>query len=258
MVTLSGGASIASKTPEPIASRVHLVPTRGAAQPFRAMGDLFPRWTADQRERLTVGLGCSLNWGAARRLVGEFRKTHPDIDLIIEDGDEITLAERLNGRQIDLAIAPEGARRRGWHTLSLEKERLIAVLPEGHGLCAANEINPSDLLAEPILMSGDSSGDRAFRRAVVEALGGHPAFRHCAVQRDTLFDLVALGFGVTVSAGGAFGAFYPGVCLRPICSKASEIGFNLFWRADNEKPALTTFLESARLIAGAGEGGEAR
>jgi DNA-binding transcriptional LysR family regulator len=143
-----------------LASRDHPVPTGGAAQPFREMGELYPRWAAEDREPLTIGLACSLNRGTARRLIGDFNQAHPEIELIVEDGDELTLAHRLKNHIIDLAIAPDGTHRRGWRSLPLWRERLIAVLPERHRLCASNEVRPEDLRDEPILLTGDGSGDR--------------------------------------------------------------------------------------------------
>lgn len=230
-------------------ARAHPVPTGGAAQPFREMGELYPAWAAQGREALTLGLACSLNWGTARRLVGDFRRTHPEIELIIEDGDELALAEGLKTKRIDLAIAPDGAHRRGWRALPLWRERLIAVMPEGHRLGAANEVRSEDLRDEPILLTGDGAGDPALRRAIGQALGGHAVFEHRLVQRDTLFDLVGMGFGVTITAGAALGAFHPGVCLRPICGPVSDIGFSLFWEDGNDKTALQTFVTAAQRVA---------
>jgi DNA-binding transcriptional LysR family regulator len=231
----------------------------GGVRGFGALRDSLPRWADGNRNRLRIGLACPLHWGAARRLVRDFRQARPDIELIVEDGDEGGLSERLEAGRIDLIIGPDGLGRRGWRMLPLERERLIAVLPEAHHLCSGNEVQPADLLAQPILLAGRRVGSRAFRHAVVEALGRHPTFKHHAVQRDTLFDLIALGFGVTVSVGGAFGAFYPGVVLRQICSKAGAMGFSLLWLENADKPALSAFLSAARDSAcGAKGGGLAR
>ena len=69
-----------------------------------------------RRERLTLGVACSLNWGPLRRLVGTFRAKAPDIDLVVEDLDDQGLTERVPGRGVDLAVALHDAGSRGWRS----------------------------------------------------------------------------------------------------------------------------------------------
>lgn len=196
-----------------------------------------------RRERLTLGVGCSLNWGPLRRQIGKFRTLAPEIDLIVEDLDDQGLAERVGGRGVDLAVALHGAGARGWRSAPLWSEPLMVFMAEGHPLAAENAVQPSQLRETHLLMAGNGSGDRALQQAIMQALGGPPNFLHYAVQRDNLLDLVSLGFGVTLAGGSALGAFYPGVCARPLESDAGWLSYCGFWAAENERPALRRFLE---------------
>lgn len=196
-----------------------------------------------RRERLTLGVGCSLNWGPLRRQIAKFRTLAPEIDLIVEDLDDQGLAERVGGRGVDLAVALHGAGARGWRSAPLWSEPLMVFMAEGHPLAAENAVQPSQLRETHLLMAGNGSGDRALQQAIIQALGGPPNFLHYAVQRDNLLDLVSLGFGVTLAGGSAMGAFYPGVCARPLESDASWLSYCGFWAAENERPALRRFLE---------------
>jgi DNA-binding transcriptional LysR family regulator len=175
-----------------------------------------------RRERLTLGVACSLNWGPLRRLIGTFRSRAPDIDL---------------------AVALHDAGSRGWRSAPLWSEPLMVFMAEGHPLAAQNAVQPDQLRETHLLMAGNGSGDRALQRAIIRALGGPPNFLHYAVQRDNLLDLVSLGFGVTLAGGSAMGAFYPGVCARPLESEAGWLSYCGFWSAENERPALRRFLE---------------
>lgn len=184
-------------------------------------------------------MGCSLNWGVARRLICQFRSLHPEVELVVEDGDEIALADGLNAGRLNVVIAPDAARRRGWRSVVLGSERLFVVLPESHRLCASNEVQPNELKGERLLFSGHASGDLAFRKVIAELLDGQSdGFRHYPVQRDTLIDLVALGFGTTICPGGVFGAFYPKVVLRPINSDLARLTYCLFWPESHHHPAI--------------------
>ena len=231
------------------ASLAHLAPTSGAGQPLRESGEMFPLWAARPRRRLTLGLTCSLHGGQARRLLADFRAAHPDVDLVIEDLDDVSVREELDGKHIDAAIAPDRVAKRDWRRAPLWRERLIAVLPESHPLAAEDTVAPAALRGEIILLAGDGSGDKSLQSAIADALGGPPAsFMHHLVERDTLFDLVALDLGVTVCPGATLAAFYPGVCLRPIESPSAEIAYSLMWRADAHNPALEELIGLAESL----------
>jgi DNA-binding transcriptional LysR family regulator len=228
----------------------HLVPTSGAAQPLRDMGEMFPDWAARPHRRLTVGLTCSLHWGSARKLLAAFREAYPDVELVVEDLLEGDLAADFGARRIDIAIAPDNAAQNGWRAVALWRERLIAALPETSLLAKGNEVSPKELRGETLLFAGDVSGQKALQRAIVGALGGHPAaVMHYPVARDTLFDLVALGIGVTVCSGATTGAFYPGVCFRPIDSDNAEIGYSLMWTQAHPRDPLDAFIALAQQLA---------
>ena len=106
------------------------------------------------------------------------------------------------------------------------------------------------LAAETLLLAGDLSSQKAFQRAVMGALGGHPAaVMHYPVERDTLFDLVAIGVGVTVCEGATTGAFYPGVCFKPIDRDQAQIDNSLMWTQAQPSDALSAFIALAQRLA---------
>jgi DNA-binding transcriptional LysR family regulator len=226
------------------------VPTSGAAQPLRDMGELFPVWAARPSRRLTVGLTCSLHWGAARRLLAAFHEAHPDVELAVEDLLESELVTALEAGHIDAAIAPEKAKHAQWRALPLWRERLIAALPEASLLARGNEVSPKDLRGETLLLAGGQAGQEAFQRAVMAALGGRPAaVMHYPVERDTLFDLVAIGVGFTVCPGATTAAFYPGVRFRPIDSDKAQIAYSLMWTQGQPNDPLDAFVALAGSLA---------
>jgi len=232
------------------ASTGHMVPTSGAAQPLRDLGEMFPDWAARPHRRLSVGVTCSLHWGSARRLLAAFHEAHPDVELVVEDLLEGDLAQAFETRHIDAAIAPDNAAHDRWRALPLWRERLIAALPQASRLAQGHAVSPKDLRGETLLLAGDVAGQKAFQRAVVAALGGHPAaIMHYPVERDTLFDLVAIGVGVTVCPGATTGAAYPGVCFRPITSDKAQIAYSLMWTQDQPGDALDAFIALAERLA---------
>lgn len=191
-----------------------------------------------------LGLACPLNCGEGRRLLSRLHAGHPRVALSLTDGDELELAEALEHDRLDAIIAPDAAARRRWRSIPLWTEPLMLVLREGHPLAANGAPAASAVRGEPLILAGNGDGDRAFRRAVFDALGGRPAeVTHHAVQRDTLLDLVALGLGVTVTPAGLLGAYYPGVTARPLRDERAQITFSLMWRSERGEAAARWLLE---------------
>ncbi|MBA4013084.1 MAG: hypothetical protein C0481_14555 [Phenylobacterium sp.] len=145
-----------------------------------------------RRDRLTLGLSCSLNWGPLRRLIAAYRVQVPNVDLIVEDLDDQGLADRVEGRGVDLAVALHDAGVPGWRSAPLWSEPLMVFMAEGHPLAAQNAVQPAQLRGACLLMAGAGSGDRALQRAIIRALGGPPNFLHYAVQRDNLLGLAGV------------------------------------------------------------------
>ncbi|UTP41705.1 LysR substrate-binding domain-containing protein (plasmid) [Phenylobacterium sp. LH3H17] len=223
-----------------------LMPPGGAAQPFRGLGDSFPRWTAEKRATLVIGLGCSLNWGFPRTLISAFKAGHPEVDLVLVDQDDDRLTTELDRRRLDLVLGLQGLGQTRWRSQSLWQERLMVLLSEHHPLTMDTEVSAAALRQEQVLVTSDDARSKAMEGAVRHALGGPPALTMpCAVQRDTLLDMVGLGFGVTFTGAHALGAFYPGVCARHLDSKRDLLSYFAFWSPENSKPALRDFLAMA-------------
>lgn len=225
------------------------VPAAAASLPLREVTELYPRWAANPSRRLRLGFGCSLHWGQARSLMAQLRERLSGLDLSLADVDEQAAGDALLREDLDAAILVRCEPPEGLRAANLWTERLIAAVPEGHRLAESNAVEPADLRQETILLAGRPRAHAGLQRAITQALCGSPAIFVCEdVERDTLFDLVALNFGVTVAPGATTGAFYPGVVFRPIASPGAEVAYTLLWKPDNRNPALHEFVRFARAL----------
>ncbi len=187
-------------------------------------------------------LGCSLHWGRARALIGDFRASAGAVELCLFDVNEQQAVDALANGDLDAAQLLQGETPAGLRAARLWSERLIVAAHEGHRIAQHNTIDPAELRQETILLAGGARANAGLHRAIVRALSGAPAtFVREDVERDTLFDLVALDFGVTVTPGATTGAFYPGVVFRPIANPTAEVDYALVWNPDNRSPALHEF-----------------
>lgn len=233
------------------------VPSGAPALPPQDATDIHPQRAAPLYRALRIGLDCSLHWGQARRLISDFRENRPEVELTIADVDEVGAGVNLLDDDLDAAILVQGAVPRGLRSTELWSERLIAAVPDGHRLTGHNAVVVADLRQEEILLAGAASAHAGLQDAIVRALGGTVVFTRQPVNRDTLFDLVALKFGVTIVPGASTGAFYPGVTFRPICP-AAHVTYQLLWRPDSRNPALHEFTRFARTALQTGSGSHDR
>lgn len=222
-------------------------PAAPASLPMRESTELFPGWAADPLQTLHLGLGCSLHLGQAGGLIAEFHNACPDVELTLADVDEAHAGDRLRGEDLDAAILLGGQAPSGLRSASLWREPLIVALPVNHPLATAEAIDAETLRREVLLMVGDARSDASLERMIARALGGPPAaiLRH-EVEHDTLLDLVALGFGITIAVGSTASAAHPGVCFRPIADARAEPAYGLFWKPGARNPALHAFARVAR------------
>src|SRR3546814_7895702 len=64
--------------------------------------------------------------------------------------------------------------------------------------------------------------------------------------RDNLLNMVAKGFGITLTTHSTVGAIYPGVSFLPISDAAQVVSSSVVWSETNQNPALKRLLELAR------------
>lgn len=72
-----------------------------------------------------------------------------------------------------------------------------------------------------------------------------PRIERHDVSRGVIKSLVSLGFGISLVTESDSGASFSGVIYRELRDGTgpSRIGYSAYWKADNENPALASFLK---------------
>ena len=161
----------------------------------------------------------------------------PNVKLQFVEAPPGTLYRNLNDRSIDVifsAFVPDSAT----PTLvreSLWREQLHAVLPKGHPAAARDYCSWADITASPIILR-THQGELAAYRALLQRIGNRSL--NCEqhdVSRGVLFEMVALGIGVTISFESAL-VDRPGVITRPIVDQDSTVAIEAIWFASDANP----------------------
>lgn len=221
-----------------------------AALSYRQTGDPFPGRQAPQPS-LRIGLCSSLSHGFLRELIRSVRALPDAPALSFIDGTPHDVLQAARRREIDVGFVYGPA----YSLVRLQfeelwREPLVVLLAEHHPLARDCDVQASALKDETFLAPGGPADQYPQLTLVQSVLGEIPANFGCLeVERETLVNLVGLGFGVTLAPRSGLGAFYPGVAYRPIVSPTQSVGFQAVWRAGNRNPELGRFLDAARAMA---------
>lgn len=200
--------------------------------------------------RLSIGFYTGIARGALRGAISAFRDDCPDVELHLVEAMPRELHAQLCDHAIDLVIAafmPElGAS--GIAQECLWSEELVSILPEGHELANVETLSWADIARFPIILRS-AGGDLSGYRAIIAGVG--PRAVTCAqypVSRGTLLQLVAMGFGITISFSSAV-VVTPGVITVPIRGERATASVEAIWHTDDANPIRHRFLRHLREAA---------
>lgn len=202
---------------------------------------------------LRIGFVWSFGFGPIVKLLQEFQRCQPNVEVqFVEDGPDPLIA-RLHDRTLDVALTaiepaghiplrPVGDLSR----ITLWTERLLAAMP---AVEVRDWVSWTDLVERKLLcrVADDFRGYTAF----VERIGG-PTLRFFPqdCSREGLLGLVAAGHGWSIVPGSLAECEIEGVVLAPISSVSAALQIEALWQAGNENSALRSFLKLARKMRG--------
>lgn len=213
-----------------------------------------------ERSHLGVGFPEYANHTLVADILQAFQNRYPYVDL--EEHEMFTLQETL--QQVDklkegvldagFLLAPVKDENLDYqHILDIE---LVAAIPEGHPLAAADEVRMIDLADERIILFS-----RRFHPYCYDYVVGccrEAGFEPDVVQRKepqlysgaTTYRMVASGVGVGIVARPLVSTSrLPGVVFKPLRDPAPVLELAVTWRKDNLSPNLQAFLEIVREFA---------
>lgn len=94
------------------------------------------------------------------RAIGAFRQSYPMIDFEVRVVDHEQAATALAFYDVDIALVFSPGTLPGFERLALLEQRLVALMPRGHALCAKPELRLRDCAAHPVALPDRSTGGR--------------------------------------------------------------------------------------------------
>ncbi|WP_073974518.1 LysR family transcriptional regulator [Erythrobacter donghaensis] len=198
-----------------------------------------------EQGRLAVGYSSSLMAGNLKQTFSDYLTRFPDVQFDgVEAGPE-TLLHRLQSRTIDVAVAPTGMEESGVVSRRVWSDRLLVTLLDGHRLLENERIYWTDLRREVFVVPGSGIGPIVAN--LLAARLTEQGYRPNIIVQDTslesVLSIVSVGRFITIATEASQGVTWPGLNFREIHDQGgtARLEFSVYWREDNENPALQRF-----------------
>lgn len=197
--------------------------------------------------RIAVGYCSSLMSGNLKLAFGDYLTRFQDVQFDgVEAGPE-KLLHGLQSRTIDVAVAPTGLEESGLRSRSLWSERLFAVLLGDHRLLNHDRIYWPDLRREVFVVPGGGVGPVLgnLLSARLTEQGFRPAIIYQDTSIESVLAMITAKRYVSIATEASQGVAWPDLHFKEIYDSngPARLEFALYWREDNENPALKRFFK---------------
>ena len=195
--------------------------------------------------RLAIGYCSPLLSGNLKLAFAEYLSKFPDVQFNGIEAAPEKLLQGLQSRTIDVAIAPIGLDDTSVSSRPLWSERLCAVLLEDHRLLTQERIYWHDLRREVLVVPSNGLGP--ITGSLISARLTEQGFRPNIIYQDTslesVLSMISTKRYISVATEASQGIAWPDLHFREIYDPAgpARLEFALYWREDNENPALQRF-----------------
>ena len=201
--------------------------------------------------RLAVGFVGSAMYSFVPELLRAFREQAPDIALRLHELGTTEQLRQLDDGRLDVGFLRTPGR---WPGLSFEtvlEEPVVVAMPDVHPLAQRSLVRLADLVGESLVLltPAGSPGLRAALASSIAQLGGEERIIQEVAEMQTVIGLVAAGVGISLVPESVRALVRHGVTYRPLDDTAPVVRLAMAWRATDESPVLTAFLEKARAAA---------
>jgi DNA-binding transcriptional LysR family regulator len=172
----------------------------------------------------------------------------PDVRLIVHELPDLEIFTELVARRIDVALIPSFA---PWPQIVMEplyRERMVAAVPQDHALASRDILKWTDFHGETIYVQ-DWAQSHAMREFYASMMGAGMPLHPISASKQTVFSLIATGFGVTLAQQSQAEASFPGVAFKKIDETNAWVEFSLAWSPQSEYAVIGRFLASMRASA---------
>lgn len=168
---------------------------RRIAQQLREADEALDALKGVRGGRLSIGVISTAKYFAPR-LLAEFRRGHPGIELDLRVNNRETVVHQLADNEIDLAIMGQPPQEFATLAEAFADHPLVIIAPPEHPLAEKKRVSSADLAEETFLIREPGSGTRATMERFFADVGIVPRHSLEMVGNETIKQAVMAGLGL--------------------------------------------------------------
>src|SRR6516162_11168032 len=151
-----------------------------------------------RRGTVRLGVGPTTLIYRLPRVLRDYKRRFPDIDLIVLAGTTEFLLEALRSQHLDLAVVMRTVPQPGLTTTPLGSEELVLVLNREHPLARQRTLDPSDLTGLRFILYAKNTAMQQLIDDFFESLGITPRIDMEVENNEAIKSLVRVGLGASI------------------------------------------------------------
>lgn len=197
--------------------------------------------------RLAVGYCSSLMSGNLKLAFSDYLSRFPEVQFDGIEGGPEKIVHGLQSQTMDVGVVPIGLGEDGLLSKPLWSERLFAVLLGDSDLLSKERIYWQDLRREVFVVSSNGLGP--ILGNLISARLTEQGFRPAVIYQDTsqesVLSMIAAKRFISIATEASQGVPWQDLHFREINdpSGPARLEYALYWREDNENPALKHFFK---------------
>jgi DNA-binding transcriptional LysR family regulator len=183
-----------------------------------------------------------------QRLVFDFRKQHPNVNLLLQEMPTYQQVDAILDGRLDLGfVRPLQPRPTPIQSVEISRERLAVVMRSDHPLASKDHgLSVADLASEPLVLYARSIGTGLYQKIVelCRDAGYAPNVAQEANATPTMMGLVAAGIGISILPASLERLSFEGLKFVPLRDPKAQTAVLLAKRWD-DRSALVRYLFQA-------------
>jgi DNA-binding transcriptional LysR family regulator len=196
-----------------------------------------------QAGMLNIGFTSSAGFEIVPWILGEFRKSHPNVSIVLSDASTTSQVRALMHGELHFGFLRPPVRTRRLSTLTLSRESVVVVLPRTHRLATRGAVALEDLAQEDFIRCGSDLGvdfqEHVFSHC--HRAGFTPRVASEAPDSYAIIALVAAGYGIAILPQWVSHARNSKVVYKSLKEIPPLVELALAWLPEDPSPANQSF-----------------
>ncbi|WP_116474934.1 LysR family transcriptional regulator [Zobellella maritima] len=194
--------------------------------------------------KLCIGFTDFAITGRLPAILDAFRSAYPDIKLELTHGFTYRQVEDVKEGKLDFGFVTSPIGERELDGITVQKDRLVAVVPSQHPLAARSSIYLKELSEEPFVM-GLATGWQHFHlhvQAICLGRGFQPRVIQEAYNSEGIFGFIEANMGVTLHVECVRNYYRKGTTILDLEDVEEQILTEMIWLRGDKTPIQQQFI----------------